>query len=107
MCESFSDLGLLIQQHYLRDFAEIVTGLPPSVFFSWSSHTRSVLKTLFCHGCMYAKYGMCTVCIMGLNPLSFLNPHFHSSLVLTLLPYLIFNPSISCLLPLYQSWIVG
>ena len=25
MCESFSDLGLLLQKHYLRDFIDIIT----------------------------------------------------------------------------------
>lgn len=39
MCESVSDLGLLIPQHYLRDFVEIVTGLISSVF-SFGVHTR-------------------------------------------------------------------
>lgn len=54
MCESFSDLGLLIQQHYLGDLVETVMGFPSCVFscevVKWnvqSVHSRFEPSLLF------------------------------------------------------------
>lgn len=69
MCESSSDLGLLIQQHYLRGFIDVITGLPFSVF-SRGVHTPAQSSRL-CFALIVCTRNLeCAQCAKwDLNPL--------------------------------------